>query len=195
MLFGGSHFAILGCEQSLMKPTKERDGAVGRKANSKPKVLAVASSGGHWVQLRRLRPAWDECAVTYVTTEPEYRHEVSKDSDSAGDTSPGFHIVPDANQWTKVRLVYLFFSIAALVVRVRPDAIVTTGAAPGLFALWIGKLLGARTIWVDSVANTETLSLSGRLVKNAADLWLTQWEHVADANADQAGPTYRGAVF
>lgn len=168
---------------------------MGRKADSKPKVMAVASSGGHWVQLRRLRPAWDECLVTYVSTEPEYREEVLKDANSSASPTPEFFVVPDANQWTKIRLVRLFFSIAVLVVRVRPDAIVTTGAAPGLFALWIGKLLGAHTIWVDSVANTEHLSLSGRLVKNAADLWLTQWEHLANPNADEKGPIFRGAVF
>ena len=167
---------------------------VGRKADSKPKVLAVASGGGHWVQLRRLRPAWEGCAVTYVTTEPGYRDEVLEDNASAGEGTAGFVVVPDANQWTKLRLAYLCVAMTRVVFRLRPTAIVTTGAAPGLFAVFAGKLVGARTIWVDSLANTERLSLSGRLAKNFADLWLTQWEHLAKAESDRSGPTYRGAT-
>ena len=45
--------------------------------------------------------------------------------------------------------------------RLRPDVVITTGAAPGYFAVRIGKLLGARVVWVDSIANAEELSLSG----------------------------------
>ncbi|WP_220347888.1 hypothetical protein [Alkalilimnicola ehrlichii] len=54
-----------------------------------------------------------------------------------------------------------------------------------------GKLLGAKTIWVDSLANAEQLSVSGAKVRRFADLWLTQWEHLAAPD----GPHYRGAVL
>lgn len=52
----------------------------------------------------------------------------------------------------------------------RPDIVISTGAAPGFFALLFGKLLGARTIWIDSIANAEQLSVSGQKVKLFADL-------------------------
>ena len=48
-----------------------------------------------------------------------------------------------------------------------------TGAAPGYFAIRIGKLLGARTLWIDSIANAEELSMGGQLVAEKADLVLT----------------------
>jgi hypothetical protein len=52
-------------------------------------------------------------------------------------------------------------------------------------------MLGARTIWVDSVANAEEMSMSGKLARRFAHLWLSQWEHVAGAE----GAEYAGAVL
>ncbi len=43
-----------------------------------------------------------------------------------------------------------------LVRRVKPQLIVSTGAAPGLLCLLWGRLTGARTIWIDSIANSQT---------------------------------------
>ena len=44
----------------------------------------------------------------------------------------------------------------------RPDVIITTGAAPGAMALVFGKLVGARTIWIDGLASADKLLASGR---------------------------------
>ncbi|EDY80443.1 hypothetical protein VDG1235_57 [Verrucomicrobiia bacterium DG1235] len=81
--------------------------------------------------------------------------------------------------------------ITALILRERPDTIVTTGAAPGYFAIRIGKLLNKRTIWVDSIANAEELSMSGTKAGKHADLWLTQWAHLEKP----AGPKFAGNVL
>jgi hypothetical protein len=77
------------------------------------------------------------------------------------------------------------------VLRERPDVVLSTGAAPGFFALLFGRLLGARTIWLDSIANIEELSMSGRMARRHADLWLTQWPHLARPD----GPECAGRVF
>lgn len=80
---------------------------------------------------------------------------------------------------------------AWIVIRERPDVVVTTGAAPGLVVLALARLLGARTVWVDSIANAERLSLSGRLAEGRADLVLTQWPELAR----EGGPRYLGGVL
>lgn len=150
------------------------------------RVLAVASGGGHWVQLRRLRPAWAGMRVTYLTTAAGYAAEVASDPGNAG-----YIVVPDANRWQKFRLVRQFAAIAWAVLRLRPHAVVTTGAAPGYFALRLGRLLGARTVWVDSMANAEEVSLSGRQAGPHAHLFLTQWPQLALPE----GPHYQGQVL
>ena len=40
------------------------------------RVLAIASGGGHWQQLMRLRPAFEKQSPTYVTTNPAYASDV-----------------------------------------------------------------------------------------------------------------------
>ena len=146
------------------------------------KVLLVASHGGHWVQLNRLNQAFNGCQLHYVSTEADLANEVG---------TAKFSFVPDANLDTKLSLIPLAANVLWLVLRYRPDVVVSTGAAPGFFALLFGKLLGAKTIWVDSIANAQQLSVSGEKVKRFADLWLTQWPELEKPE----GPFFRGSVI
>ncbi len=145
------------------------------------KVLAVASGGGHWVQLLRLRPAYAHHNVTFVSTNAAY----------AKDVDGPLLVVTDANMTEKLRLLRMFAEMFVHLVRVRPDIVITTGAAPGFAALTLGRLLGAKTIWVDSIANSEELSSSGRNAGRFAHTWLTQWEHLSKPE----GPHFWGAVL
>lgn len=146
------------------------------------RVLAVASGGGHWVQLRRLRPAFEGFETAWLTVDPDHRQEV--------DGAP-FYVVNDATRWDRLQLVICALRVIRVLLRVRPDVIVTTGAAPGFFAIVFGKLMRARTVWVDSIANADELSGSGAWIGRFADLWLTQWPHLAR----EGGPDYEGAVL
>ena len=151
-------------------------------AERKKRVLAIASGGGHWVQLNRLRPAFEGCDVTFVSVNKAYRDDV-----------PGerFITVPDATRWNKIKVWWMAFRVGLVLLRVRPDVIISTGAAPGYVAIRLGKMLGARTVWLDSIANVETLSMSGRMIGRHADLCLTQWAHLAE----DKGAQFRGAVL
>lgn len=148
----------------------------------RPRVMAVASGGGHWVQLLRLRPAFSECDVTYVTTVRSYQPGL-------GDAE--FHTVTEATAATKFRLVVLAAQLVWLMISIRPDVVISTGAAPGCLAIRLGKLLGCRTLWIDSIANAQTLSRSGKLVRRHADVVLSQWEHVAQSERVQ----FQGGVL
>lgn len=144
-------------------------------------ILAVASGGGHWVQLLRLRPAFAGHRVQWLSTKAGYSKDVSEP----------LHVVRDASLWNKGALVVMFLQVAWLIIRVRPDLVITTGAAPGFAAIVIGRLLGARTVWIDSIANSETLSTSGAKVGRWAHVWLTQWPHLST----EQGPACWGAVL
>ncbi len=154
----------------------------GSKRSRQRPILAISSGGGHWVQLMRLRPSWEGTPVVYASVSEELRERVGE--------AP-FYVVPDGNTNTKLALVWMAVRVFILVLRIRPVAVVSTGAAPGFFAIVFGKLVGAKTAWVDSIANADRLSLSGRSVRWFADAWLTQWEHLADPS----GPQYRGSVL
>ena len=155
------------------------------------RVLAVASAGGHLVQLRRLRPAWDDCDVTYLTTDPGFRADIEADAAARGQPRPGYIAVTEANRWQKFRLLKQAAEVVIALLKVRPDVIISTGAAPGFFAIRVGRWMRARTVWVDSIANAEEMSMSGRLARRFATHWLSQWEHVAEAE----GAAFLGAVL
>lgn len=149
----------------------------------RPKLLAISSGGGHWIQLLRLRPAFEGCDVTYATVREGYRQDLDAGSD--------FRVIPDSNRWSKIRLLRSALAILWLLLHLRPDVVITTGAAPGYFALRVGKWLGTRVIWIDSIANAEELSMSGHKAGRFAHLWLTQWPHLAR----DGGPQYFGSVL
>jgi UDP-N-acetylglucosamine:LPS N-acetylglucosamine transferase len=153
------------------------------EATQKKKIMAIASGGGHWVQLLRLRRLFDLHHTFYVTVQPDYKNEV--------DSNSSFYTVTDATRWSKFSLLRMILEVLWIVLKERPDIIVTTGAAPGVAAIRAGKLFGAKTVWIDSIANIDQMSMSGIKIQPYADLWLTHWEHLAMPE----GPTFLGAVL
>ena len=145
-------------------------------------ILAISSGGGHWKQLLRLCPAFDKHKVVYATTKKSKSIEVINSS---------FYLVPDGNRWKKMQLIWMAVRVLIVIVRVHPSVVISTGAAPGFFGIIFGKLFGSRTIWIDSIANSQKLSLCGQKVKRFADLYLTQWPNLARPE----GPYYRGSVL
>jgi len=67
-----------------------------------------------------------------------------------------------------------------VILRERPDVVISTGAAAGCIVCFLGKLLGARVVWIDSITNVERISLSGRMVRYIANLFLVQWPKLAE---------------
>ena len=154
------------------------------------RMLAIASAGGHWVQLQRLFPAWQDLDVVYVSTNEDVLIQAS----ATADESRSYAVV-DANAKSPMRVALLFSQIVRILWRERPPIVLSTGAAPGCLALLVGKLLGAKTIWIDSIANSERLSLSAKLVRPLADVWLTQWEDLSSRSFLGRKPEFAGNVL
>lgn len=147
------------------------------------RILAIASGGGHWVQLQRLRPAFEGCEVAFVSVYADYAEDL-----------PGhrFYTVKDVSRANLKALLVLAPQFIRIMLRERPDVVITTGSMPGLVGLAIARIFTrARTVWIDSIANCEHLSSSGRQARRVAHQWLTQWPELARPE----GPHYWGAVL
>lgn len=148
----------------------------------KKRVLLVASSGGHWVQMNRIKQAFDSEELYFASTEKTYCEAVP---------SGRFFYVPEASKSSSVlHIIWQAVRVLWLILRIRPEVVVSTGAAPGYFAVLFAKKMGAKTIWVDSIANVDKISLSGRKAAKHADLFITQWEHLAK----DSGAAFYGSV-
>ncbi len=149
---------------------------------AKCKVFAISSPGGHWIQLTRL------CAGL------ETKHEIVyalPDKLFKPKRAQKIYSVMDVSADDKWKLIPCAFQVGYILLKERPQVILSTGAAPGVVAILLGKLLKIRTIWVDSIANVQKISRSGELVKNRADVFLTQWEHLSD----QQQILFKGSVL
>lgn len=145
---------------------------------SRKKVLAISSKGGHFVQLLRLMPLFDQHDTVLVSTYDDYALK-------------NYHSVVDANLNTPFRLVFQLLSVCWIFIKYRPDIVISTGASVGYFAILIGSILRKKTIWLDSIANADEMSLSGKKVRRYAGLWLTQWPELEK----EKGPFYKGSVL
>ena len=149
---------------------------------TRPAVLAVSSGGGHWVQMQRLAPAFSGADVHFATTDATAIERVR---------ASNLHVYPEANKDTPLRLIYCVLRLSWIVFWLRPDVVVSTGAAGGFLAIRLARLIGARTMFIDSIANARDLSISARLSLGVADRVLSQWPSVAALT----GAEYRGAVI
>jgi UDP-N-acetylglucosamine:LPS N-acetylglucosamine transferase len=146
------------------------------------KILALSSGGGHWLQLLRVIPAFKGHCVVYATVNRNYRYEVA---------GSRFYKVLDVTRWNKAKWIVTASQLLWILLREQPDVVLSTGALPGFLGLLLAKSLRKKTIWLDSIANVEQLSMSGRRIGAYTDLWLTQWPHLSRKN----GPLYAGQVL
>jgi UDP-N-acetylglucosamine:LPS N-acetylglucosamine transferase len=147
-----------------------------------PRLLAVASGGGHWIELLRLRRAFAGWDVAYVSMFDNYSSAV-----------PGarYYTIPDASRFDKLAFPKVAAKAVRIMLKERPDAIVTTGSAPMLCFLLLARAMRTKTLWIDSIAQAEDMSSSGRVAKTLANVAVAQWPNVAEAE----GIPYWGAVL
>jgi UDP-N-acetylglucosamine:LPS N-acetylglucosamine transferase len=135
------------------------------------RICLAASAGGHISQLLKLAESWDGFETFCVTTTEVVRDKLSKFG--------RVYIVGECNRQHPTRVVKVLLRCIKVVFRERPDVVISTGAAAGCMLCLLGKMLGAKIIWIDSITNVERISLSGRMVRYVADLFLVQWPELA----------------
>ncbi|WP_343525286.1 hypothetical protein [Sphingomonas sp.] len=146
------------------------------------RLLACASGGGHWIELLRLHPVFAEWDTAYVST-----------FESHSEAVPGrrLYTLPDATRFDLAAFPVVAWKALGIVLRERPCAVVTTGSAPMLFILLFARLLGARTLWIDSIAQPNELATSARIARRFAHKVVAQWPEAAAKD----GVEHWGAVL
>lgn len=145
----------------------------------KLKVFAVASIGGHWVQLLRIAKALEkEFDVVYMSTHEKCATMVE---------GRVYYSMNDFSRWDFYKMFPELLHSIYIICKEKPSIVITTGAAPGLVCLFAAKICGIRTIWIDSIANVEHISFSGRIASKFASRIYTQWPSLAGNKVIFAG--------
>ncbi len=80
------------------------------------------------------------------------------------------------------RIIYIFklffncFKSLYFYLKFHPDYIITTGAHTAGPMCCIGKIFGSRIIYIETFANMNTKTVTGRLIYLFADLFIVQWK-------------------
>ena len=77
--------------------------------------------------------------------------------------------------WIVLKMIPATISAFRVLWRSRASVIISAGPSMAIPLLWLGKLMGIKTIFIESWVRVHHGSITGRLVYPVADLFLVQW--------------------
>ena len=141
------------------------------------RICFMASGGGHFQELCGLAGLAE--AYDHILISTELNKAVSE-------TCPfrQIYLIGEVGQgqWKRHpgELLRALWRILRILRRERPRLVISTGAGIAVPGFLAARLLGIRTIYVESYARVESLSLAGKICYRLSDLFLVQ--HAGLAN-------------
>lgn len=154
------------------------------------KICLTANSGGHLNQLLQLKQLQRDNDCFFITNKTRFSEELAQ---SRRVYFVDKVIIREAIKKARfgAPLRNIFQSLKPLL-NEKPDVIITTGAGASLGACLIGKLLGCRVVFIESIARTSQPSTFGKAVKHLANKIFVQWP---DLVAHYKNASHAGIIF
>jgi len=137
-----------------------------KKSPKRLKVCLICSTGGHMNQIMLLSDFYNKHEHYFVTF---YRNSVSclKQKEKV-------YFIKDPSRKLMWLLLNIFQSIRVLL-KEKPDVIISTGAGVAVATCFLGRLLRKKVIFVEDWCRTDRPSFTGRLLYPFAGLFFVQW--------------------
>ena len=140
----------------------------------KKKVLFISSTGGHFNELLQLSPLFEKYDYHIITEKDETTKGLKE---KYGDR---ISYLPYGTRQKLLRYIfvytYLCIKTIFLFIKIRPKYIVTTGTHTAGPMCYLGKIFGSKIIYIETIANKNSKTATGRLIYPIADLFIVQWE-------------------
>ena len=135
------------------------------------KVCFAASSGGHLEELSRLSSLVEP--DDFVLTEKSSYETINW-------CKKVFYISKiDRKEMLFIpKFIHIFFRSFKLLIKEKPEAIVSTGALATVPICILGKIMRKKIIYIESFARVNNASMTGKLLYMFADLFIVQWEEM-----------------
>lgn len=140
------------------------------------KVMFISSTGGHFNELMKLEPLFKNYKVTVVTESSSNKKKLQNEYKKYN-----IHFLLKKSKYRIVSLFNLFincFISLVYFIKYRPKYIVTTGAHTAGPMCCIGKIFRSKIIFIETMANINTPTKTGRIIYKFADLFIVQWEEM-----------------
>lgn len=132
------------------------------------KVCLVGSSGGHLTHLYMLKPFWKNKIRFWVTFDKE-------DAKSLLENEKVYPCYYPTNRSIKALIKNLKVAYKVLK-KEKPDLIISSGAAVAVPFFYIGKIMGAKLIYIEVFDRLDKPTMTGRMVYPITDKFIVQWE-------------------
>lgn len=134
------------------------------------KICFVGSSGGHLTHLYMLKPFWEDKERFWCTFDKE-------DAKSLLKGEKMYPVYFPSNRSIKALLINTCRAIKILR-KEKPDLIISSGAAPAIPFFVIGKLMGAKTAYIEVFDRIDKPTVSGKMCYPFADKFIVEWEEM-----------------
>ncbi len=138
------------------------------KGNKDYKICLVGSSGGHLAHLYMLKPIWENRDRFWVTFNKE-------DAKSILNNEKKYFCYYPTNRNIK-NLIKNTVLACKILKKEKPDLIISSGAAVAVPFFYIGKIYGAKLIYIEVFDRIYKPTITGKLVYPFADRFIVQWE-------------------
>ena len=134
------------------------------------KIRLVGSSGGHLAHLYQLKKFWQNKDRFWVTFDKEDARSVLE-----GEKVYNCYYPTNRNIKNLIKNTFIAFKVLS---QEKPDIIISSGAAVAVPFFYIGKLFGAKTIYVEVFDRIDKPTLTGKLVYPVTNKFIVQWEEM-----------------
>lgn len=134
------------------------------------KICLVGSSGGHLTHLYMLKPFWKDKNRFWVTFDKEDARSLLKDEKMYPCYFP-------TNRNIKNLIRNTFLAIRVLK-KEKPDLIISSGAAVAVPFFYLGKMMGAKLIYIEVFDRIDKPTMTGKMVYPIVDKFIVQWEEM-----------------
>lgn len=142
----------------------------------KKKILFISSTGGHLNELLQLSPLFEKYEYHIITEKDKVNEALKKEYGEK------LYFLPYGTRAKLVsyifKYIYLCFKTVYYYFKIRPKVIITTGTHTAGPMCILGKIFRSKIIYIETFANQNKKTATGRLIYPIADLFIVQWEEM-----------------
>ena len=154
------------------------------------KVLFISSTGGHLTELLQLKPLFKKYDYHIITEKDKANLKLKEEYGNKIDYLP----YGTRSKIFEYIFKYFYLCIKTIILffKIKPDYIVTTGTHTAGPMCYIAKMFGKKVIYIETIANINRKTATGRLIYPIADLFIVQWEEMKKIYPKAV---YGGSIF
>ena len=146
------------------------------KKDKKKKIVFISSTGGHLNELLQLAPLFEKYDYKIITEKDKANEKLKE---QYGEKLYFLPYGTRAKLFTYIfKYFYLCLKTIYLYFKIKPQVIVTTGTHTAGPMCYLGKIFGSKIIYIETFANRNKKTATGRLIYPIADLFIVQWEEM-----------------